>query len=727
MGLIDNIVKRISSLRSKGWYEAGNLGSFLGIGTAIGREMQSNRGWVYAAVNAISEAMASIDFVLYEKNADGTVTELKEHELLDLLDGVNPTMTGYELKHRTGSHLELAGNAFWLLMNAKGQPVTSATEIPTAIYPLNPSKVKVQRGTFPELVELYTYTDRATVTAYQPHQILHLKYPNPSDDIMGLAPVEALRTWIETEQSASAFQLAFFQNNAKVGGILKSSKTLQKEQIEILRAQWVEMQQGLRNAYKPVIMPDYLTYEDNTKNQQEMDFVNSLNELRDKTLAGLRVPKTLLGNAEGSTNRATAETATYVFASYTIKPKMKLITAYLNEFLVPRFGENLYLGFRDPVPENRDAQLAEMQAAMGAQASITINEARERFLGLPAIEGGNSIFAPITSVAVATETQNAKAAVGGTKPMSTKAVTSGQPGRTQSSRNAEKRAAFAKTLATAALGAVKETLTHKSIEDLTDEEYSKVWKAKIARVTPYETKTAAAIKAVNAKTKAEVKKNLATSIKAIGSKKAVDPSKLVADNAKYAKLIVNAVVPIQVSLFDTESKEASAMIGVGDVELVTPAVKKAIETSAGLMADSYTQTTIDKLTATLDQGIEDGLGLDDLSDLVDGVFEYSDTTRADAVARTETTRISNDAKVEAWKQSGIVKSKMWYTADDERVCPYCDMMNGTEIDLGDTFFDEGDTVDGSDDSSMTADYSDVGGPPLHPNCRCDLRPSGIES
>lgn len=727
MGIFDRIAARIGYTR-KG-YESGNLAAFLGIGTSSVRDMQLNKGWVYAAVHAISEAMANIDFILYEKKSDGTVAEVKEHALLDLLDGVNPTMTGYELKHRTGSHLELAGNAYWLLYGANGKPVNSDTEAPTAVYPLNPSKITIDRGDFPELVRLYKYTDKASTIPFQPHQILHLKYPNPSDDVLGLAPVEALRSWIETDQNAADFQRVYFQNGAKVGGILKSKNTLTRDQIELLRAQWQETQQGLRNAHKPVILPSSLEYQDITKSQQEMDFVNSLNELRDKILAGLRVPKTILGNAEGSTNRATAETATYVFALYTIKPKMKLITAYLNEFLVPRFGDNLFLAFKDPVPENKDVELQELGAAMGTQGILTINEARSRYLGLGPIKGGDNIMAPVTTQPVASNPPQESAAGTPTEnqarsEVSTKGVeTSGKPFRTQHARNAEKRREIARAVAVAALAVVKEKIKQKDITQLSDEEYGKIWQAKIARITGFEKKQADVLRKVNETQKKEVLRKLPTAIKRA---KAVDADKLM-DRDKYVKIIVDASVPIQTALFEQEGLEAAKLIGIEDIDLLTPAVQEAINKSMTKMAESYTDTTIDLLKGKIEQGIEDGSSLDEMSGLVDDVYEFSDLTRADSVARTETTRISNDAKVSAWEQSGIVGSKTWYTAEDERVCTYCDAMNGTNVALGDNFVDEGDGIDGSDGTSIEADYSDIGGPPAHVNCRCDLRPDDINS
>ncbi len=119
-----------------------------------------------------------------------------------------------------------------------------------------------------------------------------------------------------------------------------------------------------------------------------MDFANLQQVMRDKILAGFRVPKTILGGSESETNRATAETANYVFAARTIKPKMEMIAQQLNEFLVPRYGDNLYLDFVDPVPEDKAQKVEEMKAATANQAVISINEAREEYFGLDGVENG---------------------------------------------------------------------------------------------------------------------------------------------------------------------------------------------------------------------------------------------------------------------------------------------------------------------------------------------------
>ena len=87
-------------------------------------------------IGIIAEELAKISFRLFQVNKDGVHEEIFDHELLDLLDGVNPFQTGYELRYLTGAHLELTGNSYWLL-----DGVEKDTDKPKAIFLLNPSSV----------------------------------------------------------------------------------------------------------------------------------------------------------------------------------------------------------------------------------------------------------------------------------------------------------------------------------------------------------------------------------------------------------------------------------------------------------------------------------------------------------------------------------------------------------------------------------------------------------
>ena len=111
-------------------------------------------GWTFAAVNAIASEVANIQLRLYQVTGDDH-EEQDDHPLLTLLDGVNERMTGIELKYVTMAHLELTGNAYWLL-----DGVTDDRSQPRAIYPLNPGRVRVQldKTSYPYKLNHYTFT-----------------------------------------------------------------------------------------------------------------------------------------------------------------------------------------------------------------------------------------------------------------------------------------------------------------------------------------------------------------------------------------------------------------------------------------------------------------------------------------------------------------------------------------------------------------------------------------
>jgi SPP1 gp7 family putative phage head morphogenesis protein len=76
--------------------------------------------------------------------------------------------------------------------------------------------------------------------------------------------------------------------------------------------------------------------------------------------------------------------------------------------------------------------------------------------------------------------------------------------------------------------------------------------------------------------------------------------------------------------------------------------------------------------------------------------------RAEMIARTETAYADVEGNLEAYRQSNVVQSKKWITGAG--CCDLCDELNGTIVPLAGAF------------------PGGRPGPPLHPNCRCDIVP-----
>ncbi len=692
------------------------------------KAMQSNFGWVYACVKAISDEMANIDFRLYGINKKGEHEELDEHPVLDLLDSVNENQTGPEFKKVLASHLELTGNAFIYLIGVKDFD----TE-PTAMYLLNPGSTKIflDKTTFPYKVVRYEMIDDNRKFIFKPHEIVHLKYPDPNDAISGLGTVQGIAEWIDNDNYAMEFNRQFFKNGARMSGVFETDMS-SIEQTQRLKIAFEEQFQGVKNAYKSMIMPKGVKWVPTQASAKDMDFTALLDMTSQRILAGFRVSKTILGTAESDTNRATAETADYVFAKRNIKPKMEIIISYLNEFLIPRFGDNIYLSFNDPVPEDKAFRTTEMVSAVAGKQVITQNEARQEFMGLGPIEGGDTIdtasgTANPLELKPNGEPKAVKKFIRAAK-VKEKSKRNSIKFKTQFSRNKDRRKTMASSLAEVIAKYVSEA-KKKTVVDMTDDEYlSVVYIHSKARMNDYEPKIREEMQKFARRQEKEVQANLGNAIKSyvLLSKKDIVVSKLF-NFDEWVNILVDMVTPLAAKLYGEEAHAALVNLAMKPFDvLADPAAQKALEKRMSLLANSYNQTLLDALESKLNEGLANGASLSELSTSVSDIYAWSETYQAERVSKTETVALSNMANKEAWKQAGTVKTVKWYTSQKDNVCPLCQAMAGKVIEIDDNFFDKGDKITGTDGTTMDADYSAIGGPPLHPNCGCLIRPNSFK-
>lgn len=728
MKIIDSILNKAGFVRKEkevpGFSSMGNsdpLAIFRpgGAGVSDQQAMGSYNGWTFACARAIGEEIAKLKFKLYKVQKDGDYEEVYDHELLDQLNSPNPYQTAWETKFMLGVHMELTGKGYWLL-----DGVEKDTDKPRGIYPLIPSHVKVILGEFPNLIQKYEYRVNNKKYEYKPEQIIHFRYPDPNNMLAGFGVVQGIAQWIDADNYQTEFNRRFFLNGAKVGGYLESEAARSPEMLDYMKKSFEALFKGVDNAYRVAALPKGTTFKEGSTSQKEMDFVEGKKDSRDSILAGFRVPRTVLGITD-DVNRANAEATNFVFADRTIKPKYDLVCEFLNTFLVPRYGDNLVLSYEDPVPENRELRIKEMQAGVASQSVLTTNEAREEYFGLPAVDNGDDVLTDFSKVPLGsapkepidTPTKDFRPRLKIAKPYKRK-----EPLRDATEKAADE-------IAGAVVGMVKEMNEErkaqlKSIVDLTHEEYGeKVWLKFVVRLQPYQKLLTKRIQTYNAGQKAEVLANLSEVTKAYPETKAVDPNRLF-DVQKWKKSMTTLADPILTDLYEKEGMVAGKLIGFGGFT-VTPDVRDALDYSMELLAVSYTETTLAKLKQVLEEAIAEGAGLKELEDRVGEIYAFSDSYRAAQVAHTETFRIANDATHESWNQSGVVKTIKWYTASDENVCEFCGPMDGKVIDISDGFFGKGETVTGREGGTLDLNYEDVDNPPLHVQCRCFIRPEEI--
>ena len=181
------------------------------------------------------------------------------------------------------------------------------------------------------------------------------------------------------------------------------------------------------------------------------------------------------------------------------------------------------------------------------------------------------------------------------------------------------------------------------------------------------------------------------------------------------------------------AKNASQRVGIVLTDYIDrPRVQQALRREAYKFAEAAGDTSSGKLKYTLAEGTKLGESIPQLSERIKEVFGFNPNTqdytpyeqgdelenwRAEMIARTETARAYSVGQRTAWVETEVVEAFIWDAAGD--ACPFCLALDGKEIPTDENFFEKGDTMRVNfkgERIEMAFEYSDVLGPPLHPDC-----------
>jgi HK97 family phage portal protein len=687
-----------------------NLISLPTIGFSLGRRKLSAtylrdlyRGWVFSCVNARAQDVGTIEFKLYRLSAEGDVEEeLKSHELLDLLYGMNENMTKKDVVELWSKHLDIFGEAYWELNKEKGKE---------RILPLMPNGM-IPKYDNDGMIVGWAYSEGGENVAIKKNleteSVIYFKDTDPFNPRKGYSVVEGAYEWIEAEINATDWNRAFFKNNAVPQFALQSKFPAQAANVTRKKEEWKEEHKGVANAHNIGVIPAGLEVVKLAGDMKDMDFGTLDERFQNKILSAFGVPRTRLGITD-EVNRANAEATNFVYALRTIKPRMEKLVDSLNEFLVPRYGEDLFLDFVSPVPEDIELELKKIAAGLGTSPYMTVNEVREG-QGLEPVEGGDVVFYNFALQALG-EVKKAEKGKGG-RPVAM--------GKRMLKKNYMFRREVLDKTKQDIVDGVKKVIDGLDLEGLRH-------KAFVNRVSKYTKLMESKIKGVNGKLWKEVKENLDTLISENRVLSRITTKDLLSGEGEgLVELVIDVSRPVMFELFEKEAQASLDSLGISEPFKMTDRLRKLLAEKLQNLGDSYSATSIESIRSVISRGIEEGLGIRDIGEkLKEEIAGSVGDGRAEMVADTETFRVANLAIREGMKESGVVETVRWYTAEDERVCQFCAPMNGREISVDDPFFKKGALVRGGEGGVLQLDYDDVWGGALHPRCRCYVRPEKI--
>lgn len=690
-------VQSVEVPKEKRW----ELGSFLDLGpnklttekTVSHKLIQAYRDWVYMNVSVLAEEVSKLEPELFKVVMRGGAMELEPvatHPVLDLLDKWNEVTTSSDGFYLTEAHLNLAGDCFWYLEGGAG------FKEPEKLYLLQPDQMELQLGDYRKetgtLIEGYKYKvlieGKPKEIEYDKDEIIHIKVPNPGNPYRGQSTVEAVSAAIDTDALSNEAVRNFYENGMIAQFVLQTDQRLNQDQIKRLQAELRAAYRGVRNSWKVPIFGGGVKAQNIQMTNKESEFLATQEWLRDKIMVAFKNTKASLGIVE-DVNRANAESTLLNWKRSIIKPKMQRIVDALNEYLLPRYGDNLILGFKDPVPEDRAAKITELAElyAKPMNPVFTQDEARE-MLDLEPLEESEQ---PEQEIPKSLQNVNYKQALR----------------RTGAYQELAKRRAL-KEEVKPKIQAMVEKKPAPAVKKPPKRDYINFWRRVadiIGRVEQvFNNQLHQYINTLVDEAQAKLNSEQARKDGDLFDR----PLKIAEAQAQFAPILMEAVI--------AAGNEANELLN-----LKNPYIPKAQKADQGiraqvlaqihLFAASMLDTDQEIMATIIAEGLTSGASIPQIRSQIQEKFATFTKTQAERVTRSEVAWAANSGITDAYRESGVVVAQQWLTAGD--ACPYCEPMHGQIVGLDDNYFDKGSTWQG-----LKLDYRDIEEPPLHPNCRC---------
>ena len=658
---------------------------------------------VNACVRKISEKVANTEFKLYKISGSSGKEKIKEipsHRLLDLLAQVNPFTTKFEMMDMTQTYEELLGNSYWLKVRGE------TSKLPLELWQLRPDWVSIIEDPI-KIIKGYEYQlPNGTKQIFPPEDIIHFKQPNPKSTLYGLPTVAAAMDLIRTSIYTTRWNMNFFKNSARPDTLLITKTAMTDKAKEEMEKKWKSKYGGVENANRFGIMEGDVDIKTLSTTMRDMEFSQLTTVSRDQLLTAFGVPKSIVAVTD-DVNRANAEAAVYVFLSETIEPKVRRIAERLNEFLVPEFGDDLYLDFVDPTPENREAVTKEYDSALKNNWMV-INEVRDRE-NLPPLEGGWDFYLPLMMMPVGGLKEQQKSTIDRMRVKGIKAKDYYKNKEKVEQDRLRKRVLAGKRKLKLKLKLKAELVklfTPKG-KKLNKDGRKKYWEEHAKGLISDGNLFVVLVRRLLKKQEDRIQEAIESEFtgKSI-TKKVPDLVDWNIENRVFFEISV----PIFSDVIERRGARAAALIGAEEFVL-TERVRKFIEKKAYKFANEVNDTTKDKLRKTLSEGVKEGEGVKELSKRVSDVFKIRRGSESERIARTEVISASNEADIEAYDQSGVIEQKEWLATMDDRVRDWHAEMDGEVVNLNEKFSNglmfPGDPSGGADDVV---------------NCRCTTLP-----
>ena len=263
---------------------------------------------VYACVRIIAETVASLPLHVYEYTDSGK-ERVYTHPLYRILHDIpNPEMNSFIMREVMMSHLLLWGNSYsQIIRNGRGDI--------TALYPLMPEKMTVDRGSDGKLYYKYN-SDKQGSFVFSKDEIFHIVGLG-FDGLIGHSPIAMAKNAIGLSIAAEEYGSSFFSNSGTPSGVLEHPGVLKEP--EKVRDAWNKAYGGSGNAHKVAVLEEGMKFNPISINPQEAQFLETRKFQVNEICRIFRVPPHMIADLEKSSFN-NIEQQSLDFVTNTIRP-----------------------------------------------------------------------------------------------------------------------------------------------------------------------------------------------------------------------------------------------------------------------------------------------------------------------------------------------------------------------------------------------------------------------
>jgi len=364
----------------------------------LAKEGYQQNAVVNACVARIAQAVATIPVCAYQMSGKGPKKkriEIEDHPVLLLLKRPNPEQDYASLIKAFVSNYAITGNAY---LERTGEDHPEKMEL----YAWRPDRVTIiprQDG----MVGGYEYRAGGGVKRLEVdpdrgvRPVLHLKTFNPTDDWLGMSPLDACAYAIDITNTAAKWNLGILNNSGAPSGAFVfqpkdgGDQNLSNDQIEQMRRQIDDMTSA-SGKHRPIVLDGGFDWKQMGLNPEQMQFVEGADRAAREIAFALGVPPMLLG-IRGDNTYSNYQEARQAFYQDTVIPMARLIMHALTRWFERQLGENTCLEINTDQLEALAPMRKDQWTGLQTCTFLSINEKREA-IGYAPVDGGDDVMVP---------------------------------------------------------------------------------------------------------------------------------------------------------------------------------------------------------------------------------------------------------------------------------------------------------------------------------------------